>query len=246
MSNPYDIEFYKRQTGGSSRSAAEVVPIVLRSFPNTRSVVDIGCGTGGWVRQFTESGLSDCLEVDGGYVTADMLKIPPGMFKNVDLVKPFDLGRRFDLACSLEVAEHLPKSSASGFVESLVKAAPVILFSAAIPGQGGTEHINEQWPSYWAEMFGVHRYRPFDFIRPHIFRNPDVEWWYQQNILIFCSPESAPSTETVVESEFLLDRVHPDLLAKFINWPHTSRDALSAIKRSAGVLARRAASRTRD
>jgi hypothetical protein len=51
--------------------------------------------------------------------------------------------KRFDLAISLEVAEHLPEGSAGALVSTLIEAAPVVVFSAAIKGQSGTNHINE-------------------------------------------------------------------------------------------------------
>jgi 2-polyprenyl-3-methyl-5-hydroxy-6-metoxy-1,4-benzoquinol methylase len=65
------------------------------------------------------------------------------------LIQPLDLEKEFDLVVSLEVAEHLPASAADQFVNTLVKHGKKILFSAAIPGQGGQDHLNEQWPDYW-------------------------------------------------------------------------------------------------
>ena len=64
-----------------------------------------------------------------------------------DLAQPLQIDRRFDLALSLEVAEHLPPECGSEFVQTLTDLSSVILFSAAIPFQGGTDHLNEQWPS---------------------------------------------------------------------------------------------------
>ena len=63
------------------------------------------------------------------------------------------------------------------------------MFSAATPNQGGTEHINEQWQSYWAEIFIEQSYYPFDIIRPFIFGNEQVEWWYQQNIMLYINDD---------------------------------------------------------
>jgi hypothetical protein len=103
----------------------------------------------------------------------------------VDVRRPFALPRRFDLAMSLEVAEHLPESSAAGFVESLVAAAPAVLFSAAIPFQGGWHHVNEQWPEYWALLFKQHRYFALDCLRSAFWDNPRTCWWYAQNMVLF-------------------------------------------------------------
>jgi len=155
---PYDESFYQGQQDGSVSSAQIVVPIVLSLFP-CRSVVDFGCCVGGWLKEFERNGVADYLGVDGDYVARHLLKIPADRFRPIDLRNVSDLGRGFDLACSLEVAEHLPEDRAKSFVAALVKAAPVVLFSAAISLQGGTEHVNEQWQSYRAKLFArLHRF----------------------------------------------------------------------------------------
>src|ERR1051326_3058645 len=88
-------------------------------------------------------------------------------------------------AISLEVAEHLPEASAQGFVASLTRLAPVVLFSAAVPLQGGAEHVNEQWQEYWRSKFSELDYVACDAIRPVIWGNEDVFTYYQQNILVY-------------------------------------------------------------
>ena len=98
---------------------------------------------------------------------------------------------RFDLAITLEVAEHLPPERAAGFVEELCTLAPIVLFSAAIPDQGGTHHLNEQWPEYWVAEFSRLNYRPIDAIRPRIWTDPEIYWWYRQNCLLFVSTAGA-------------------------------------------------------
>jgi hypothetical protein len=123
--------------------------------------------------------------VDGDWVRQDMLKVRPNYFTAVDLCRPFDLKRRFDLVMSLEVAEHLPESAAIDFVQSLSRHGDIILFSAAIPGQGGRNHLNEQWPPYWIDLFANLGYAKFDFIRGRIWDEPLVSPWYLQNILLF-------------------------------------------------------------
>jgi SAM-dependent methyltransferase len=113
-----------------------------------RSVVDFGCGSGVWLAAWQRLVVDDVIGVDGEQARSS-LKISAERFLAADLRKPIRLGRRFDLAQSLEVAEHLPPQSASVFVETLTTHAPLILFSAAVPGQGGEHHVNEQPPEYW-------------------------------------------------------------------------------------------------
>ena len=92
---------------------------------------------------------------------------------------------KWEMILSLEVGEHLPKECAETFVYSLTQLAPVILFSAAIPFQGGTQHVNEQWQDYWVKHFQNKGYVAIDCIRNRVWGNERVEVWYAQNILIF-------------------------------------------------------------
>jgi SAM-dependent methyltransferase len=234
---PYAESFYRRHQDGSANSAQVVVPIILSLFP-CHSVVDVGCGVGGWLKEFERQGVSDYLGVDGDYVSRDMLKIPGEHFRPVDLRSLSDLGRGFDLACSLEVAEHLPEDRAKSFVALLVKAAPVVLFSAAIPFQGGMNHLNEQPQSYWARLFAVHGYIALDCIRPVVYGNRRVEWWYRQNILIFCEPDKCPPAYMPVSSSFELDRVDPGMVEHMAKGPHSGRAAAQSLLRSSSVLTR--------
>jgi hypothetical protein len=143
--------------------------------------------------------------LDGDYVDASWLAIPRECFKAVDLSKPFDEDEKFDLAVSLEVAEHLPKKHSREFVRSLVRLAPVILFSAAIPFQGGVRHINEQWPQFWQDIFSEHGYKALDLIRGQIWKNPDVRYWYRQNLCLFVREDLISSQPTFVEASMYAD-----------------------------------------
>ena len=145
MSANYSLEYFARINDGSRNSADVVVPLVTRLVQPT-SVIDVGCGTGQWLAAFKRHGVSDVLGVDGPYVERKQLEIGQQEFLPHDLEQPLWIDREFDLALSLEVAEHLSDSIAEQFVETLSRLAPVVLFSAAVPGQGGEKHVNEQWP----------------------------------------------------------------------------------------------------
>jgi SAM-dependent methyltransferase len=180
----YTSDFFDEIVDDSLSSAQVVVPKVL-SMVKPGSVVDVGCATGAWLSVFQQLGVEDILGLDGSYVDTSKLRIPEKNFESVDLSKPFTLPRRFDLAVSLEVAEHLPDRSAKKFVGSLCNLAPTILFSAAVPGQGGTHHVNEQWPEYWRLLFAEQGYLMFDPIRPAIWQNDRVASYYRQNMYLF-------------------------------------------------------------
>jgi SAM-dependent methyltransferase len=182
----YTEQFYAQRAAGSTQSAAAIVPALLRLVPAT-SVVDVGCGNGTWLSVFREHGVTDVLGLDGEYVQLHQLLIPHRQFRPADLVNPPSLGRRFDLALSIEVAEHLPEEVADRFIDYLTSLAPVVAFSAAIPGQGGTNHVNEQWPDYWVSRFRDRGFVPVDCLRSLVWRDSTVDWWYAQNMLLFCS-----------------------------------------------------------
>ncbi len=209
MSNEYYTrDFYERLREGATRSAEVIVPLVLQLIP-VRSVVDIGCGDGSWLAAFRKFGVEEILGIDGEYVDGELLQIPRDRFQAFDLTKPFSLGRVYDLAISLEVAEHLPADCAAAFVECLTRLAPFVLFSAAIPFQGGDHHVNEQWPDRWAGLFQKHDYVPVDFIRKRVWKNEAVEWWYAQNTLLFVRA-SLLEGNTALKAEF--EQTNPNQL----------------------------------
>ncbi|MEG5063534.1 glycosyltransferase [Microcoleus sp. B3-A4] len=187
----YTRDFDQLIGEGARSSAREIIPLLLDLLQPIlpKSVVDVGCGTGSWLAAFHKLGIADCLGIDGDYVDRTLLEIPLNQFKSYDLKQPLQVERKFDLAISLEVGEHLPSTCAENFVNSLTKLAPVILFSAAIPFQGGVEHVNEQWPQYWAYYFQQNGFAVIDCLRKKIWNNEKVEPWYAQNILIFVKQE---------------------------------------------------------
>jgi 2-polyprenyl-3-methyl-5-hydroxy-6-metoxy-1,4-benzoquinol methylase len=152
MDGPYKAEFYQYHLEGSQRSAAVVLDLCFREFYRPKSIVDFGCGTGSWSAAAQRLGVSDVLGYEGPWIESVATELNIKIVV-ADISKPLDCERRFDLAICLEVAEHLPSDCAADLVTNLCNAADVVLFSAAIPGQDGTGHINEQWPSYWARLF---------------------------------------------------------------------------------------------
>lgn len=178
----YGQSFYNIIRDGADRSARVVVPLVLRHLGNPRRVADIGCGEGLWAHQFAEHGCR-VVGVDGDYVRF-VEPMEDLRFMTHDLQEPLpDLGQQ-DLAVSLEVAEHLPASRAASFVAELCSLAPLVLFSAAIPGQGGAGHLNEQWPQYWVSLFRGQGFEVSGALRWQIWEDARVENWYRQNLLV--------------------------------------------------------------
>ena len=209
----YSRRFYRKQSSGSLSSAREIVPLILE-LAKVESVVDVGCGIGAWLAIFKELGVTDVLGVDGDYVDREMILIPEEQFLSSDLTAPIQTRRRFDLVISLEVAEHLPREFADLYIETLIGLGSLVLFSAAIPFQRGTGHINEQWPDYWAEKFERRGYVPVDCLRRKVWRNQKVEAFYAQNILMFVEETELaryPKLKAEREGTGQLSIVHPTI-----------------------------------
>jgi hypothetical protein len=143
--------------------------------------------------------------VEGPWSEADKLEIDPSKVTITDLEQPVDVGRKFDLAISLEVGEHLSADAAPHLVKSLVSHADHVIFSAAIPFQGGHHHVNEQFLSYWINLFAEHGYRPIDIFRGPLWNDAGVLWWLKQNCVLFASP-SAIENNPKLKAESLVDR----------------------------------------
>ena len=206
MKQTYSQHFYDSNRQGSLQSAKIVIPLIMSIIDDIDSVVDFGCGIGAWLSVFKENGVRHILGVDGDYVDTSTLEIDKSEFIPHNLTTRLDLNKRFSLAMSLEVAEHLPHDKAQMFVDMLCCHSDVILFAAAIPGQGGTYHINEAYPSYWAKLFKKNGYEINDCLRGHIWSNKEIEYWYRQNIFLFTKKRS-------FQNEHVLDIVHPEMFA---------------------------------
>jgi SAM-dependent methyltransferase len=206
----YGSDFQLGIADGSLSSARAVLPVVLDHIAPL-SVVDLGCGPGAWLRAFADLGVTDVLGIDGPYVDVADLLVDEQEFRHHDLRDRVTLGRRFDLAMSVEVAEHLPIERAPTFVDDLCALADTVLFSAAIPGQGGVGHINEQWQSYWVSLFADRGFGVKDVLRSRLWTNQDVAHCYSQNLFLFVLG-GAPV------SDLPLDLVHPKAFEGFHGW----------------------------
>ena len=155
--------------------------------------VDFGCGVGIWLAAAKRLGVEHCLGLEGPWVKTQPLAAADLEIRDTDLEQTVSLQERYDLAISLEVAEHLAPERADSFVADLCRASNVVLFSAAIPGQDGDGHQNEQWPSYWAERFIRLGYMPLDVIRPLVQLDQTIAVWYRTNVVLYARPEQGLS-----------------------------------------------------
>lgn len=211
----YDRQFYEARRDAALAAAHRLLGLLPAPLIKGKRVVDFGCGTGSWLAAARACGASHIVGFEGHWLDPAQVDDPAIDLHLHDLEQPIQLPQRADLALSLEVGEHLTPERADGFVTDICQAAPAVLFSAAIPGQGGTNHLNEQWQGWWAEKFMAQGFLAFDVIRPEIWTDEGVPFWYRQNTILYLStaapwrPDSTP-----VRDPQLLNRVHPELWAR--------------------------------
>ncbi|MBD3420896.1 MAG: methyltransferase domain-containing protein [Chitinivibrionales bacterium] len=217
MKKQYKEHFYKSRNKMTYNSADQIIPVLFRvlNIPIV-SAVDFGCGIGTWLAILLQHGVKDILGIDGPWVDTESLEIPKECYIRHDLNKEIKLDRKFDIAISLEVAEHLPEGRAQSFIEDLSKASDIVLFSAAIPFQMGGNHINEQWQSYWAKHFSHFHYLPLDVIRPEIWES-DILPWYKQNVILYVHEKKAKDL-CLTLNHMPLSIVHPELFLSKIGF----------------------------
>jgi len=206
----YDSNFFKYVNSGSINSASQLIPLLLQHI-QIGSILDVGCGQGAWLSVWEEFGVKKITGIDGDYVNQDDLLIDTDNFITHDLSFPFDLKQQFDLVVSLEVAEHLPGSSAENFIKCLTEHGQLILFSAAPKGQGGDHHVNEQDYDYWRKLFNKYGYSPIDYVRPLINNNLKIEPWYRYNSFLYSSDKNLVALPTVIRDQLIKNEIIDDI-----------------------------------
>jgi SAM-dependent methyltransferase len=197
------IDYDSEQNTHSMAGAVTALNYLLEGL-TYHSLLDVGCGPGMWVTAASNAGIPEVWGIDG-IVPSNPLN-PSIRFTQLDLTKDWNLGRQFDLAMCLEVAEHLDESYAFDLVANLTKHGNTIVFSAACPGQPGQHHVNCQWPSYWQNLFNKFGYACSDELRWRIWDVASIEPWYRQNVFVARKDEIAGSEPRIKAA------IHPDMI----------------------------------
>lgn len=195
------------------------------------SVLDVGCGTGTWLRAIQDYGIQDVLGIDGVSISTEQLLISPSHFRVQDLTRSWTIDRRFDAVFCLEVAEHLEPVHAETLVDGLVRHADLVFFSAAAPDQPGQHHVNCRWPAYWQQLFNARGFACNDSIRWQMWHDERIEPWYRQNI--FCA-ERAP--EAAGQEPRIPAVIHPDFLSSFLATASRQARRTTLAKIEAGLV----------
>lgn len=247
MDRYYSSTFYDTQRDDSVRSAERVVPY-LTDVLAPQSVLDVGCGVGGWVKAFKSAGATTAHGVDGSWARDGVLLIPDADFSEFDFMQaptpfsPEGLLDRYDLVTTFEVVEHLPHNRAADLADFFVAKADAVVIGGAIPGQGGSHHINEQWPSYWAHLMSERGYIACDFIRPALWDDENILPWYKQNSIGYFKNTVPAGVIERARSEWErrifdpLSLVHPDI---FVDRCREGASTMANVLRIANVMTRR-------
>ena len=200
------INYIHTQNTHNTRAAEAFVPLLFEEVGRPGSVIDVGCGTGTWLSVFKNQGVKTVLGIDGSNVDLSQLHIDRSEFAAYDLSEPIRLDRRFELAICLEVAEHLPEASSDVLIDTLCELSDKILFSAAMPNQGGQNHLNEQFFDYWKNKFNQKGYLARDLFRPKIWNDSRIDGWYRQNMFFLEKVQESPITQESINAYY-----HPEL-----------------------------------
>lgn len=216
----YSESFYHDRHQRTVTAARRILDQALGVLPPVHTAADVGCGVGTWLAVLAQRGVATIHGYEGDWVATQQLEIPAHCLSHHDLTTPITSpGTRYDLALSLEVAEHLPESAAETFVDSLTRLSDFILFSAAIPGQGGRHHINEQWLEYWLERFASHDYVGLDVIRRPIWHDTEIADWYRQNVILLAARSRLNELKLPAPADTLqpVSLVHPEAFTYKLN-----------------------------
>lgn len=181
----YTARYFALRQQKATSSAAVVAKCLTAQFaPST--VVDVGCGTGAYVQEMERLGARAHGYEGSSHAIASAV-VSPDRIEIQDLREPLVDPRSHDLVVCLEVAEHLPAESADQLVDSLVTLGDRVVFSAAAPGQGGRDHVNEKPSQYWIALFEQHGFELRVEATARLRTRLDHEgasWWLGKNLLV--------------------------------------------------------------
>jgi hypothetical protein len=226
---------FKDGSAFSHEWALRTVAIFLKIAGVPESLVDLGGGLGQWCSAFKKFGTRRVRCIDHPSVRDSDLLVDPQEFVPCDLAHEIPLIERFDLAISIEFAEHVPGTRSAEIVRFLTGSADIVLFSAAIPRQPGLGHINTHYPRYWREMFRRCGFERYDVIRSQLLWDESIPRWLKQNLFLYANDKGKtrlvlPDQKFLPEGFELVDEdiqnCPPNLREILVNLPDALKRAI--------------------
>ncbi len=162
----------------------KIASVIFELYHPT-TVVEFGCGPGHLSKELAKLGVQ--ITAVDGYSKPKFedlsVEFSPLNLNDSAAIANYFVDKHFDLAISLEVAEHLQPEASATLIEWLTKVAPVVIFAAAVPGQGGHGHINLRPRENWHKEFTQYNFVAADRIREKLRPYSNVAVWYRHNIV---------------------------------------------------------------
>ncbi|AFY32503.1 class I SAM-dependent methyltransferase [Calothrix sp. PCC 7507] len=195
----YSAKYFQSRT---FETDYQTLAAVIFELYHPQTVAEFGCGPGHLSRELAKLGVK-VTSVDGhSQPSFTGLAVE---FHHLDLNDPiaianFFANKHFDLAICLEVAEHLQPQSSPILVKWLTSVAPVVIFSAAVPHQGGHGHINLQPREYWHNEFMQRQFIAADRVREELRATSSIAPWYRYNVIDYVQIQhpQAPNPAEVI------------------------------------------------
>jgi hypothetical protein len=236
----WDFGYIEERKGWARVVLDELFSILPTGTPS--SLVDFGGGAGSWCVAAQQLGVDQVLLVDQ-CPSSQVIKSLNNShnFLWCELDKGIPSVGSYDIAISIEVVEHLPDAQGRSLIGRLTETSNIVLFAAAIPGQGGIGHINEQLHEYWHNLFLSYGFTCHDILRWRLITNQKLPWWIRQNIFVY-SNASYPSLTHHYNHLNDLELIHPDNLRRLV---HGKLDTSTIIRSLPSALARSMARKLR-
>lgn len=174
-------------------NARKVLQPVFGILGVPNSFLDIGGGAGSWCAAAKNLGVQRVRLVDACPPNQVIPELSQEEQVQANLEEGIPNQGQFDLVICIEVIEHLTDHAASRLIKQMTSFSNFILFSAAIPGQGGIGHISERLHEYWHNKFSQFKFDKYDVIRPMLISRSDISSIHRQNLFIYAKKECSHS-----------------------------------------------------
>ena len=94
--NIYDNKFFKNTIKFEAESASQFVKVVLKYY-QPKSIVDIGCGAGIYLKEFSEKGINNLLGLDGSPAAAEEFLLSRDKLIIFDLAQKYNFEENYDI-----------------------------------------------------------------------------------------------------------------------------------------------------